>query len=163
PEPESKPAPTARDEPIDEDQDGVDERLVVAGSSDGGAFGPHQHGVRVLPPGGEGAGWEIGARLQAGDRAALGPAPSRHPRGVDVVRGDFDEGPWLLEALGRDGEYLTFTFETSEAAEAAKQLFERLGIVKLGEDEEGRRMPPSAEQFAEARRIMEQTAAELEL
>jgi len=35
--------------------------------------------------------------------------------------------------------------------------------VQLGEDEDGRRMPPSAEQFAEARRIYLETAAQLEL
>ena len=68
-----------------------------------------------------------------------------------------------VDTLGRDGEYITFPFETSDAANAAKDLFERFDIVELGEDENGRPMPPSAEHFAEARRIYLETAAQLEL
>lgn len=175
PVPEPEPAPTGArgsrgsqdshdDEPIDEDGDGVDDRLVVAVSSDGRAFVPDHHVVRVMPRTEEGEEWKVGARIKGRD--PLDPASAWHPgdmRGVRVVRGDFDDGPWLLEGLGRDGDYLAFTFETRDAADAAKELFERVGVVKLGEDEDGRPMPPSAEQFEEARRIMSETAAELEL
>ena len=164
PAPEPVPAPAGSAEAIDEDHDGEADRLVVAVSSDGRAFVPDQHVVYVLPPEEEGEEWKVGTRLERLRTAMARRDWSWHPgdlRGVRVVRGDFDDGPWLLEALGRDGEFLSFTFETKEAAEAAKELFERLNIVHLGEDEDGRPMPPSAEQFAEARRILEETAAEL--
>ena len=138
---------------------------MVAVSSDGRAFVPDLHAVRILPPPEEGEEWKVGSKLKAAlDSFSTGSG--LHPgdlHGARVVRGDFDEGPWLLESLGRDGEYITFPFETSEAASAAKDLFERLDIVRLGEDEDGRPMPPSAEQFAEARRIYLETAAQLEL
>ena len=160
PEPESEP-----DAPIDEDGDGEDDRLVVAVTSDGRAFVPDHHVVRVLPPPEEGEEWKVGARLKAAlETVAFGAGWSPGDlRGARVVRGDYEEGPWMVEALGRDGEYITFPFETSDAANAAKDLFERLDIVELGEDEDGRPMPPSAEHFAEARRIYLETAAQLEL
>jgi len=159
-----EPGPSA-DEPANEDGDGEDDRLVIAVTSDGRAIVPDHHVVRVLPPPEEGEEWKVGSRLKAAlETVAIGAGWSPGDlRGARVVRGDFDEGPWLLESLGRDGEYITFPFESSEAANAAKQLFERLDIVELGEDEDGRPMPPSAEQFAEARRIYLETAAQLEL
>jgi len=162
PEPER-----ARSEPDDDDADGdgEDDRLVVAVTSDGRAFVPDHHVVRVLPPAEEGEEWKVGARLKAAlETVAIGAGWSPGDfRGARVVRGEYEEGPWLLEALGRDGEYITFSFESSEAANAAKDLFDRLDIVELGEDEDGRPMPPSAEHFAEARRIYLETAAQLEL
>jgi hypothetical protein len=149
----------------DDDGDGMDGRLVVTVTSDGRAFVPDHHVVRVLAPPEEGEEWKVGARLKAAlETLAVGSGWSPGDlRGARVVRGDFDEGPWLLETLGRDGEYITFPFETSDAANAAKMLFERFDIVELGEDEDGRKMPPSAEQFAEARRIYLETAAQLDL
>ena len=160
PEPESD-----DDATIDEDGDGEDDRLVVAVTSDGRAFVPDHHVVRVLPPPEEGEEWKVGSRLKAAlETVAFGAGWSPGDlRGARVVRGEFEEGPWMVEALGRDGEYITFPFETSDAANAAKELFERLDIVELGEDEDGRPMPPSAEHFAEARRIYLETAAQLEL
>jgi len=165
PPPEQAPEPDESDEPTDEAHDGVDDRLVVAVTSDGRAFVPDHHVVRIFAPPEEGEEWKVGARLKAAlETVAIGAGWSPGDlRGARVVRGEFDEGPWVLEALGRDGEYLTFPFETSEAAKAAKDLFERFDIVALGEDEDGRPMPPSAEQFAEARRIYLETAAQLEL
>jgi hypothetical protein len=162
PPPAPEPEP---EEPLDEDGDGEDDRLVVAVTSDGRAIVPDHHVVRVLAPPEEGEEWKVGARLQAAlETVAIGAGWSPGDfRGARVVRGEYEEGPWLLEALGRDGEYITFPFETSEAAKAAKDLLERLGIVELGEDEDGRPMPPSAEHFAEARRIYLETAAQLDL
>jgi len=162
PSPESGPR---TDDVVDEDDDGVDDRLVIAVTSDGRAIVPDHHVVRVLAPPEEGDEWKVGARLKAAlETVAIGAGWSPGDlRGARVVRGDFDDGPWVLEALGRDGEYITFPFETSEAANAAKDLFERLDVVALGEDEDGRPMPPSAEHFAEARRIYLETAAQLEL
>jgi hypothetical protein len=159
------PEPRDQDELSDEDDERADDRLVVAVTSDGHAFVPDHHVVRVLAPPAEGEEWKVGARLKAAlETLAVGSGWSPGDlRGARVVRGDFDEGPWLLETLGRDGEYITFPFETNDAASAAKALFERFDIVKLGEDEDGRPMPPSAEQFAEARRIYLETASQLEL
>jgi len=167
--PSMPPAPPApepeRDDRGDGESDGEDDRLVVAVTSDGRAIVPDHHVVRVLPPTEEGEEWKVGARLQVAlETVAIGAGWSPGDfRGARVVRGEYEEGPWLVEALGRDGEYITFPFETSDAANAAKDLFERLDIVELGEDEDGRPMPPSAEHFAEARRIYLETAAQLEL
>ena len=167
--PSMPPAPPAPEpEPVEvsgEDENGEDDRLVVAVTSDGRAFVPDHHVVRVLPPAEEGEEWKVGSRLKAAlETVAIGAGWSPGDfRGARVVRGEFEEGPWLLEALGRDGEYITFPFETADAANAAKGLFERLDIVELGEDEDGRPMPPSAEHFAEARRIYLETAAQLDL
>ena len=167
--PSMPPAPPApepeRDDRGDGESDGEDDRLVVAVTSDGRAIVPDHHVVRVLPPTEEGEEWKVGARLQVAlETVAIGAGWSPGDfRGARVVRGEYEEGPWLVEALGRDGEYITFPFESADAANAAKDLFERLDIVELGEDEDGRPMPPSAEHFAEARRIYLETAAQLEL
>ena len=166
PEPEREPEPEP--EPLQDfdDQPGRrNDRLVVAVTSDGRAIVPDHHVVRVLAAPESGEEWKVGARLRAAlETVAIGAGWSPGDlRGARVVRGDFDEGPWVLETLGRDGEYITFAFETADAANAAKELFEHLGVVELGEDEDGRPMPPSAEQFAEARRIYLETAAQLEL
>src|SRR5438874_2159145 len=68
-----------------------------------------------------------------------------------------DEGGGVAVATeggGRDG---------AEGADAARELFERIRVVRLGEDEDGRPMPPSPEQFAEARRVYQETEAALDL
>jgi hypothetical protein len=168
PAPESdaapEPEPPATD---DDDGDGVDDGLVVAVTSDGHAVVPDRHAVRLLPPEESGEEWKVGAGIKSStlraERALSMSWQSGDLRGVRVVRGAADEGPWRLEALGRDGEYVPFVFETDEAAEAAKVVFERLGIVRLGEDDDGRPMPPSPEQFEEARRVFLETEAELGL
>ena len=167
PEPPADLPAESADEFVDADDDGVDDRLVVAVAGDGSAFVPDRHVVRILPPEEEGEEWKVGAgikssRLRA-ERALTMTWHAGELRGVRVVQGGAEEWPWRLEALGRDGEYISFDFETAEAADAAKALFEHQGIVELGEDEDGHRMPPSAEQFAEARRISRETEAELGL
>lgn len=156
------------DRDTDSDEDEADDGHVVAVTSDGEALVPDRHAVRLVPPEDEGEQWKVGAGLKAANRRgelALSMSwQANEFTGVRVTQGGGEhEGPWRLEALGRDGEYTTFSFETREGAEAAKQLFERMGIVKLGEDEDGRSMPPSAEQFAEARRVYLETEAALEL
>lgn len=167
PEPLTDSPERTPDELMDSDDDGVDDRLVVAVAADGSAFVPDRHVVRILPPEEEGEEWKVGAgiksaRLRA-DRALSMTWHAGEMRGVRVARGGADEPPWRLEAMGRDGDYISFEFETSEAAEAAKGLFEHQGIVELGEDEDGHPAPPSAEQFDEARRISRETEAELGL
>jgi hypothetical protein len=140
---------------------------VIAVTSDGSAFVPDRHAVRLVPPEEAGEEWKVGAGMKATNlRGQAALSMSWHAgelTGARVVRGGADEGPWLMEALGRDGEYTAFVFETREGADAARDLFVRLRVVQLGEDEDGREMPPSAEQFAEARRIYHETAAALDL
>ena len=158
----------ASDDEREGEVEGEDEGHVIAVTSDGEALVPDVHAVRLVPPEDEGEAWKVGAGLKAANRRgeqALSMSWSAGEfTGVRVTRGgDEYEGPWRLEALGRDGEYITFSFETREGADAAKQLFERKGIVRLGEDDDGRPMPPSAEQFAEARRMYKETEAALDL
>lgn len=147
--------------------DDADEGHVIAVTSDGAAFVPDRHAVRLVPPEEQGEEWKVGAGMKSSNlRGAQALSMSWNAgefTGARVVRGGADEGPWRLEALGRDGEYTTFEFETRDGADAARELFERHRIVRLGEDEDGRRMPPSAEQFAEARRIYLETEAALDL
>lgn len=135
---------------------------VVAVTSDGHAFVPDRHAVRLVPPDEEGEAWKAGEHAH-GRRGAAGIAASWHAgdfTGARVARGG-GEDPWRLEALGRDGEYLLFVFETRDGAEAALKLFESRGVIRVGQDEDGNPAPPSAEQFAEARRIFEETEREL--
>jgi len=153
-------------EPVDEDSDGVDDRLVVAVTSDGLALIPDRHVVRLLPPEESGEEWKVGAGIASStlraERAFGMTWSSGDLRGARIVRGGAEEGAWVLETLGRDGEFIPFDFETREAAEAAQHLFESHGVVQLGEDEDGNRVPPSSEQFEEARRLYLENVAELE-
>lgn len=141
-------------EPADE----WDEDEVVAVTSDGYAFVPDRHAVRLVPPDEEGEGWKAGEHATH-RRGAAGIAASWHAgdfTGARVVRGGGEE-PWRVEALGRDGEYVVFGFETRDGAEAALGLFDSREVVRVGLDENGDPAPPSPEQFAEARRIFEET------
>jgi hypothetical protein len=149
----------------EDDDEGEHDPLVVAVTSDGHALVPDRHQVLLYPPEDEGEAWKVGAGIKsATHRAEKAQAMywrAGDLRGARVVHGAAEEPPWRLETLGRDGEYIPFGFETREAAEAARVLFEQKGIVRLGEDEDGRLAPPSTEQFEEARRIYVETEAEL--
>lgn len=141
-----------------EPDDGWDEDEVVAVTSDGYGFLPDRHAVRLVPPDEEGEGWKAGDSAHH-RRGAAAIAASWHAgdfTGGRVSRGGGEE-PWRFEALGRDGEYVVFGFETRDGAEAALKLFESRGVIRVGYDEDGNPAPPSAEQFAEARRIFEET------
>jgi hypothetical protein len=146
----------------DEDDDGH----VIAVTTEGEAFLIYDRAVRLLPPEDDGEAWKVGAGIaSANKRGTLGLATSWHAgefTGARVVRGGADEGAWRLETLGRDGEYVWFPFETREGAEAARQSFERVGVVRLGTDETGRPMPPSAEQWEAARASYLDTMAALD-
>lgn len=162
---DAEPSPAADADDADAAPD-EDEPHVVAVTSEGEAFVGYQHAVLLMPAEEQGEGWKVGAGLRAsnlrGERALGMSWQAGEMTGARVVPGGADEGPWRFEALGRDGEYLPYPFETREGAEAACHLFERMGIVRLGEDEDGRPVPPSAEQFAEARRVFLATMAELD-
>jgi len=148
-----------------EDEGEFEDVEVVAVSSDGYAFVPDTHAVRLVPPHEEGDAWKAGdkGRNRRGEMALAMSWNAGDFTGARVVHGAADEGPWRFEALGRDGEYIAFVFETREGADAALKLFESRGVVRLGEDEDGKPAPPSAEQFAESRRIYLETEAELEM
>src|SRR5262245_46347525 len=150
-----------------EGDDDDSEGQVVAVTSDGSGFVPYLHSVLLVPPDQPGEEWKVGAgitskslRAESGLRSSWSAGDFT---GARVVRGAADEGPWLLEALGREGEYTAFGFETREGADAARTLFESLHIVRVKEDDDGRPAPPSAEQFAEAKRIFLETEAALDL
>lgn len=141
-----------------DDDDEWDAREVVAVTSDGCALLPDRHAVRMLPPADEGEEWKAGeaAHVARGAAALARSWNAGDFTGARVVRGGGEE-PWRLEALGRDGEYTEFGFETRDAADAALELFASRGVIRLGTNEDGDPMPPSPEQFAEARRIYEET------
>ena len=162
--PQPPPEPDHADEFPDSVDDEADEH-VVAVTSDGHALVPHGHVVRLMPPEDSGEEWKVGAGIKRATlraELAFGMTWSAGDlRGARVVRGGEHEGAWVLETLGRDGEYLPFDFETRDAAEAAQRLFADHRIIEIGEDEDGRPAPPSAEQFEEARRLYHETIAEL--
>jgi hypothetical protein len=153
--------PDIDDEDEEDDQESVE---VVAVTSDGYAMVPDKHAVRLVPPQEEGESWKAGttAHSPRGQRALDMSWHAGDFTGGRVVHGAADEGPWRFEALGRDGEYTAFVFETREGADAALGLFQSRGVIRLGHDDDGHEIPPSPEQFAESRRVYLETEAALE-
>jgi hypothetical protein len=117
---------------------------TIALSSDGLAFMPAARSVHLIVSG--------GAResIVAGDLV-----------GARVTRGAPDHDPWRLEAIGRDGDYRAWRFETEDAARAALEMVQR--VVRPGRDEEGEPRPPSDADYADALRREETIMAELAL
>jgi hypothetical protein len=156
-------APPSPDAVLDEIQaevepDGFESEDPVAVTSDGQQFVPMGQQVQLLPPedpeaagdAPEGVHPHGGERLNAGDFT-----------GARVRRGSGGFGPWRLEALGPEGEYLPFPFETEDAARSALAMLESRGIVRAPRDEDGTPLPPSPEEFEEARRRHEETENQL--
>ena len=173
------PEPPAEDEPaapaafVEADLDEAEELAV---SSDGELFIPDGHAVRVMPLGDPGqiaahredidAGlialdtetrtqlrqmrMKPGYPLQAGDLTA-----------ARIKRGAAGVVPWRLETLGRDGDYGFFAFETEDGARAALALLVQFDVVRRPRDEDGNIIPPSLEDFEEARRRYEETERQL--
>lgn len=148
------------DDPLAEFADEEDAE-VVAITSDNYALVPDKHSVRLMPPDESGEAWKPGASHHRGARAMTASLHAGDFTGARIVRGEADEAPWRLEAMGRDGDYTAFLFETRGGADAALALFESRGVVRTGKDEDGNPSRPSAEQFEEARRIFLETEAEL--
>ena len=157
---------TAEDEAmLDELGAQFEDDAVAAVTSDGYALVPHGHAVRLVPPDESGESWKPGSTAadRRGERALAMSWHAGDLTGARMVRGAADEAPWRLEGLGRDGEYTAFLFETESGAAAALQVFESRGVIRLGTDDEGEPVAPSAEQFEEARRIFLETEAALEM
>lgn len=159
------PAPDESDESgFEDDDDGADAEggdSVIAITSDNYAVVPTRHAVYLMPPDESGEAWKPGAAHRRGERALAMRWHAGDLTGARVVHGAADEGPWRFEGLGRDGEYMAFVFETREGADAALEVFRSVGVVRLGRDEDDVEMPPSGEQFEEARRVFLETEAEL--
>src|SRR5262245_8887049 len=164
------PAPEEAAEPEEADE------IEVAVTSDGEVLIPYGHSLRVVliaePNQMAEHKEDIAAgivSLDAEERARLG----RRGAGATIQVGDFtaarvhrgraDVAPWLVETLGRDGDYGFLPFESEEGARAALALIEVVGIVRRPLDEEGRVVPSSPEDFEDALRRYEQTERELAL
>jgi hypothetical protein len=79
------------------------------------------------------------------------------------IRRDAGAGLWCLETLGRDGDYGFFPFETDAGARTALAMLQKLGIVRVELDEDQQPVPPSREDFEEARRRYDETERALAL
>jgi len=143
-------------EPPEINEEGDDEAPeAVALTSDGWAFLPlaDRDRVRLIPP---------TRSPELGPGAP--PAPDQLQRGdlvgARVRRGSPDHDPWRLEAVGRDGEYRAWRFETEEAARIALALIERC-IVRRAEGGDDAEAGISDADFAEAQRREEEIEREL--
>ena len=167
-------------EPEDEPESGGIEELMEPGrmlaiSSDGEVFLPYGGQVHVLPLGDardRGAGgvtsWDrvkrevIDAqRMAEGTGQSVTQLSAGDFTGGRVKRGAPGVDPWRLELLGREGEYLVYAFETEEAARVAFAMLEENEIIRRPVGEDGEPVPPSAEDFEEARRLYQETLTEL--
>jgi hypothetical protein len=147
---------SAADE-LEPEDEGADTMAIV--TSDGWMFLPFDGGVELLAVSSpeatadalmaRGARGRVVGMLSSGDLAA-----------ARVVRGSPDPGPWRVEALGRDRNLLTWSFETEDAARSACELLERL-VVRIPTGPDGEPEPLTAGDFEEARRVQEQTEQEL--
>jgi len=158
----ARPLPSSRPAPDDDDEPDEDE-IELAITTEGVVFMPDGATVRLIPV----QASEYAEEIEAG-LAQVSPIgrrtldPNRGKPGSALSAGDFtaarirrgaaDVVPWVLETLGRDGEFIPFPFETEDGARAALKLIEMQKIVRRPLDEEGRPIPASIEDFEEARR-----------
>jgi hypothetical protein len=177
-------ARAGREDGADDEDEGPE---VVALTSDGWAFVPDGDEVELIPPGDPEDVLPAGSSRAFGDgpsedpsmqpgipgapvnpktgRRMLGWKPGEHLDVGDLIaarikRGAPDHDPWRLEALGRDREFRAWRFETEEAARAALDLVQTR-IVRPARDQDGEPVVIGDEDFAVARRIEEETEAEL--
>lgn len=157
----------------DDEHDLPTEALAI--TSDGLAFLPRQHGVKVLPAA---DAREVYASLHGGRRPSVrrpehgsyddlddSPMPRGHSYEMSagdlvaarVRRGAPDVDPWRLEGLGRDHELMTWSFETEEASRTALELLEQR-VVRPRKDEYGEPIPVGAEDWLVAEKNMLETA-----
>ncbi len=163
-----EPEPVAEAEPGEEPGD---EFAVL--SSDGWTFVPFGDGVRLWAPAEEEtvSGEELASESALGASGLPKQREARKARpavvlsagdlvAARVVRGTPGEAPWCIETLGRDREYSAWSFETEEAAGAAREMLERL-VVKPPLGPDGEPEPVGDAEIEEARRIAEETLREL--
>jgi len=175
--PASAPRSEAVHDPDPEDDDADDDELELAVTSEGAIFIPDGYSVRVMPLDPEEAvahqeDIESGLfaltreeRLQlVARRGKPGQALSTGDfTAIRIQRGAADVVPWVLETLGRDGEYIPFPFETEDGARAALAMLESRRIVKRPLDDDGNPIPASSEDFEEARRRYDDSWQQLAL
>jgi hypothetical protein len=146
----------------DDDEAAVDdlieslEGIPVAVTSDGWAFMPlpDRDRVRLIPP------LTPREMEQVVPRAAADQLARGELIAARLKRGAPDHDPWRLEALGRDGEYRAWRFETEDAGRAALALVSR-SIVVAPRDPDGAEIALGDADFVEARRREEEIEAEL--
>lgn len=171
--------PAEAPEADEADAEDDDRRILV--TSEGVALAPSGHTIRLVPLLGqeEAPDWlrngiETGflaySRMNRiygfGEKMDRGAAT-----GTVLSSGDFTgarvrrnaEGQWCLETLGRDGDFGFMPFGAEDRAREALAMLEDAGILQRPLDENGDRVPPSDEDFEEARRRYEATEAELAL
>ncbi len=153
------PASGPADEPEEEEEEGGEAGLAAI-TSDGLMFIPFENGVQLLIPASrEELAEELATQAVSRGRVA-GMLSCGDLGAARVVRGAPGVDPWRLEALGRDREYLSWGFETEDAARAALDLLERI-VVRAPTDGDGEPQIAGAADFAEARRVHEETEKEL--
>jgi hypothetical protein len=183
PRPEAVPSREAAAEPDLADLEADEAGEAVAITSEGWAFLPDGEAVHLVPPGEPEDVWPVRAttvtdtaptadpevQVMSGRGAPVNPRtghrmpgwrPGEHLAPGDlaaarVTRGAPDYDPWRLEALGRDREYRSWSFETEDAARAALDLLEGR-IVRPPLDEDGEPRRAAAEDYAAARREQEE-------
>jgi hypothetical protein len=163
------------DEEEEDDEDAVPGLIAV--SSDGLAFVPRARDVLVTPAS-EVRRLIERQRSHTEDASALAALPAWHEEAGEerrgsvhlqpgdliaarVRRGAPDLDPWRLETLGRDRDLSMWSFETHEAADAARESLERL-VVRPPFDEQGELIPIGDEDFWAAERELERTLQELD-
>ena len=150
--------PASAPDPEDMETDESDE--VAAITSDGWMFLPFEKGVELLIPATpEQMAEELATQAVSRGRVA-GMLSTGDLTAARIVRGAPGVDPWRLEALGRDREYLSWSFETDEAARTALDLLERV-VVRAPANADGEPRAAGAAEFEEARRVHEQTEQEL--
>jgi len=151
--------PEPEAEMADEDEPADEPKPIAALTSDGLMFMPFEDGVELLAVGApEEMEQQLAHRAQSGRVAGM--LSGGDLLGARIVRGAVGVDPWRLEALGRDREYLSWSFETEEAARLSLEMLER-GVIKAPLNPDGDPSPPTSGDYEEARRIKEETAREL--
>jgi hypothetical protein len=158
----ARPAPPTDEAPAEDAPDEVEAgpTAVAAITSEGLLFLPFEQGVQMLLP----ASRDVLARELTDEAVSrgrvLGVLSAGDLVAARVVRGAPGVDPWRLEALGRDREYLAWSFETQEAARAALDLLQGV-VVRAPEGFDGEPFVATDGDFAEALSVHEQTLQEL--
>lgn len=80
-----------------------------------------------------------------------------------IVPSPIAAGTWVLETIGREGDFSEYSFASEPAARAVLDLLADREIFTIVEDADGHPVPPSPGQFADARQRLFETEAALDL